>query len=453
MIDRRIAKFKLRRGTDAQRLTVVFDEGELVYVTDTQRVYVGTGEPTLSGGKAVAQAVFYTENQPPAIHSPGDLHYQEDIGKFFIYNNDNFATFVGPYGDDTSITFDGNSKFTIASGGVKAQHLDATVAKVSGGVGVGTSGLYINYDPSTLRIDGSNRLTTVPNNTVSAAVDPAGGIVRNPLGYALNADTKTVIISSNIVRVGTISANNIATSAVEITKLHTNVVQPSGGLKISLSGLAANPDNNTIKLSAGKLAVDLGVISSIIPSVSIPPGVPAGTIIYTACAAAPAGYLACDGTKVSLATYPGLSAIYVGDPLNNNSNSITFGKKYIAPTESTPNATGTYISLPDLRGVFTRGHNNQSSGYDASRAFGSVQVEELKSHTHTVIDPGHTHPFYWGQSAGTPLTTSGNSVKQYSYHGIGGPHIGSATTGISIQNAGGTETRPVNLALLACIKT
>jgi hypothetical protein len=452
MIDRRIAKFKLRRGTDAQRLTVVFDEGELVYVTDTQRVYVGTGEPTLSGGKAVAQAVFYTENQPPAIHSPGDLHYQEDIGKFFIYNNDNFATFVGPYGDDTSITFDGNSKFTIASGGVKAQHLDATVAKVSGGVGVGTSGLYVNFDPSTLRIDGSSRLTVIPNAiTLSAAVDPAGGIINKPLGYALNADTKTVIISSNVVRVGTISANNIATSAVEVTKLHTNVVQPSGGLTISLSGLAANPDNNTIKLSAGKLAVDLGVISSIIPSVSIPPGVPAGTIIYTACATAPAGYLACDGTIVSLATYPGLSTIYVGDPNNNNTNTTTYGKKYLTSSGGVPNATGTFISLPDLRGVFARGCGS-SGVYDSGRVYGSLQLGSIESHTHIV--PGRytvrnsAFSSLWLQdtssfTAGLARLTTGDQNFSKAIQDFA----------LATSSAGSTETRPINLALLACIKT
>ena len=452
MIDRRIAKFKLRRGTDAQRLTVVFDEGELVYVTDTQRVYVGTGEPTLSGGKAVAQAVFYTENQPPAIHSPGDLHYQEDIGKFFIYNNENQATFVGPYGDDTSITFDNNSKFTIASGGVKAKHLDATVAKVSGGVGVGSSGLYINYDPSALRIDGSNRLTVVPNTiTLSAAVDPAGAIINKPLGYALNADASTVIISSNIVRVGTISANNIATSAVEITKLHTNVVQPSGGLKISTSGLATNHDNNTIKLSAGKLAVDLSVISSIIPSVSIPPGVPAGTIIYTACVTAPAGYLACDGSIVSLATYPGLSAIYVGDAQNNNTNTTTYGKKYLASTGGTPNAAGTFISLPDLRGVFARGWGG-SGGYDSGRVYGSLQQGSIESHTHIV--PGRytvrnaAFSSLWLQdtssfTAGLARLTTGDQRFSQAIQDFA----------LATNSAGGTETRPINLALLACIKT
>jgi Major tropism determinant N-terminal domain len=39
---------QIRRGTDAQRQTVVFDLGEIVYATDTQKLYVGDG--TTAGG-------------------------------------------------------------------------------------------------------------------------------------------------------------------------------------------------------------------------------------------------------------------------------------------------------------------------------------------------------------------------------------------------------------------
>lgn len=35
--------FQIRRGTDAQRLTVVFNAGEFVYTTDTKLLYIGDG--------------------------------------------------------------------------------------------------------------------------------------------------------------------------------------------------------------------------------------------------------------------------------------------------------------------------------------------------------------------------------------------------------------------------
>jgi hypothetical protein len=34
---------QFRRGTEAERLTVVFAEGELIYITDTKKIYIGDG--------------------------------------------------------------------------------------------------------------------------------------------------------------------------------------------------------------------------------------------------------------------------------------------------------------------------------------------------------------------------------------------------------------------------
>lgn len=41
-----ITKFKARRGTDQQRKTLVFDQGEFIYTTDTKRLFIGDGATT-----------------------------------------------------------------------------------------------------------------------------------------------------------------------------------------------------------------------------------------------------------------------------------------------------------------------------------------------------------------------------------------------------------------------
>ena len=43
-----ISKIKTRRGPDSQRRQVIFDQGELVSTTDTNRLFIGTGN-TLGG--------------------------------------------------------------------------------------------------------------------------------------------------------------------------------------------------------------------------------------------------------------------------------------------------------------------------------------------------------------------------------------------------------------------
>jgi hypothetical protein len=47
----KIAKIKVRRGSNNERKTVILDQGELAYTSDTKRLYVGNG--VLSGGDVV----------------------------------------------------------------------------------------------------------------------------------------------------------------------------------------------------------------------------------------------------------------------------------------------------------------------------------------------------------------------------------------------------------------
>lgn len=68
--------FQIRRGTNAQRLTIIPLQGELIYTTDTKALYVGDG--TTVGGTTVStgggELDFGTFDSP----TPGD----EDFGTF-----------------------------------------------------------------------------------------------------------------------------------------------------------------------------------------------------------------------------------------------------------------------------------------------------------------------------------------------------------------------------------
>ena len=427
MIDRRITKFKLRRGTDDQRKTVVFEEGELVYTTDTNRIYVGTG--FTSGGIIVANTISYTLTSNPANPSPNDLFYREDLKRMYIYDANSFAHYVGPEPDETAITFDASNLLTIASAGVDNRHLSYTVVASAGGVGLSADGLYVNYDPTKLFIDGSNRLSVSPS--IVSDLDPYGGLTARALGVAASVDNQTIVIDSttNTIKVSSISAANISISAVHAINLHSDVALASGGIVHTPTGLSAGIDNNTIKMYSGKMGVDtsaLGVQT-----------IPAGTIIHTACSVAPTGYIACSGQRVLGSSYPALSAaIYVGD-INNTNTAITYGQKWDAETSGSRNFAGSWISLPDLRGVFVRGWNQLSYGYDVSRTFGSLQEDAIKSHNHSFVVLAQAN-----HQEGSGSITGGNYSR---------PEDGRYSSNTS--SVGSTETRPVNLAFLACIKT
>jgi len=170
----------------------------------------------------------------------------------------------------------------------------------------------------------------------------------------------------------------------------------------------------------------------------IPAGLPAGTIIHVAQNTAPAGYLKANGALVNRTTYADLFAA-IGETFGAGDGSTTF-------------------ALPDLRGEFIRGWDD-GRGIDAARAVGSTQGGANAPHTHgagtlTTDSAGaHTH-FMRGTTNVPGLYTDGiagstNNVPASVNTSSAGAH----THTISGSSASeGTEARPRNIALLACIK-
>ena len=138
---------------------------------------------------------------------------------------------------------------------------------------------------------------------------------------------------------------------------------------------------------------------------------PPGTLIFHCGSSAPAGYIKANGATVSRSAY---SALFSG-----------IGTIYGAGDGSTT------FQIPDMRGYFPRGFDD-GAGVDSGRTFGTSQADAFASHL-------HTWNFYQGSwNSGT----SGNVCLS----------TNQGTTDRNTGSTGGTETRPKNIALLACIK-
>jgi hypothetical protein len=134
-----------------------------------------------------------------------------------------------------------------------------------------------------------------------------------------------------------------------------------------------------------------------------------GEICWFAMSTAPAGFLKANGSAVSRTTYAALFAA-IGTTFGVGDGSTTF-------------------NVPDLRGEFVRSWDD-GRGVDSGRAIGSAQADAFKSHQHTSF-----------------LYNGGSSV------GVGAPATNIADNNGQLTGAtGGTETRPRNIALLACIR-
>lgn len=140
--------------------------------------------------------------------------------------------------------------------------------------------------------------------------------------------------------------------------------------------------------------------------------VPPGGVQYFAMPTAPTGWLAADGSIVSRISYADLFAV-IGTTFGAGDDTTTF-------------------NLPDLRAEFVRGYDN-GRGVDSERLFGSFQTDVFKSHNHRIIDT---------RIAGVGFKEGAMQL----------PYEYADNTSRYTDNFGGSETRPRNVALLACIK-
>jgi len=219
---------------------------------------------------------------------------------------------------------------------------------------------------------------------------------------------------------------------LQITAAASTYLALSGGALTGNLTLVGAP--TTDNMASTKKYVDDQIAA--IPGASDP--TPAGTIIYSARSTAPTGYLKANGAAVSRTTYATLFAA-IGTTYGAGNGSTTF-------------------NLPDLRGEFIRGFDD-GKGVDSGRTLGSTQTDQNKQHNHggTTSTKSLTGTFTPGSHVTNPtgVFSDGGNVNS--------PEEGDFANGRrvdldvshnhTISNDGGTESRPRNIALLACIKT
>jgi hypothetical protein len=164
------------------------------------------------------------------------------------------------------------------------------------------------------------------------------------------------------------------------------------------------------------------------------PSTPAGTVVYFAADSAPQGWLVCDGASYTSGQYPTLFDV-IG---------TTFG------------GSGTTFYVPDLLGKFIRSWDD-GADVDPGRTFGSSQDDAMSNHLHGFGYEDGNNEGYFLQGTYSYDTTglSGYINWNGSGGGIGG---GSVTNPMTIylsttnQHILSGENRPINVALLPCIK-
>lgn len=198
----------------------------------------------------------------------------------------------------------------------------------------------------------------------------------------------------------------------------------------------ANSDNKLATQKAIKTYIDAAIeaevqnriaaintVSNKVDNFGYP--IPTGTVFYLASLTVPTGYIIADGTWLSKDQYYNL---YVA--LGGESN--PYG-----------GVTNTQFKLPDLRGEFIRGWDN-NRGLDPGRPFASTQNSANLAHNHGM--PGDDQLSFANGYAGWAARSRGGFPYDAKSTYGGGGNIWSTT------DEGGSESRPRNIALLPVIK-
>lgn len=243
------------------------------------------------------------------------------------------------------------------------------------------------------------------NNYLQIGADAAGGYIRNKKtnkGIQIKNDGTLQYDGSDIITARKVSHSpddyTVATvpSSFALNKAFDNSIKRGGA--IGLGG------------AAHQIAIGWdtpGLVAKVDNNV-MNVGVPVGTVAYFAQDVPPFGWLKANGAAVSRTVYANLFAA-IGERYGRGDGSTTF-------------------NLPDLRGEFIRSWDD-GRAIDRNRALGSWQADEFRSHSHGI----GVNRMSDTDRGSNPSTVSVDTVGQ-------------------TDPAGGIETRPRNIALLACIK-
>lgn len=206
---------------------------------------------------------------------------------------------------------------------------------------------------------------------------------------------------------------NVSTSVANLATYASNTYAPIANA--TLTGVPHAPTANS-NTNTTQIATTAFVEQQINYVAAVPPG----AIFYFASTFLPDGYLICDGSLVSRTTYATLYAT-IGTTFGQGDGIRTF-------------------QLPDLSGQFIRSWDSKGL-VDPYRLMGSKQADAMQGHFHSIQD-------VWPKGTGYGYTGT-TGVGSGAINTTGGP-IADTTHGVPRI---ASETRPVNIALVACIKT
>jgi hypothetical protein len=145
-----IAKTKFRRGSNDERKSVSFDQGEPVFTTDTKRLFIGTG--SLSGGIVIGSKIH-----PPITNFHSLSNTIAEIGDLQFANNKFYQlTAYNSWGDvnlklnPITFSYDSSNYLNLNQDSISAIYLDSST--ISNGIKVDSGLLQLDFQTKSFEL-------------------------------------------------------------------------------------------------------------------------------------------------------------------------------------------------------------------------------------------------------------------------------------------------------------
>lgn len=377
----------------------------------------------------------------PVVGVEAGPEYATDVNNCLgIIDDHNHAPGSGVQIDPTGLNI--NADLEINSNNlveVRSVRLEEQIAPIGGASDLGCvynsdGDLYFNDAlGNQIQITANGAVAGTPGSIANLVAPASASYVAANETFVWESDTSTPAnLDAGSVIVRKVTANSAGIEIAAPSALASDyTVTLMAAAPGATSFLGMDSSGNLSALAAASQGLTLSMLELAVQRALNP----AGSILAYGGAAAPSGYLMCDGSSVVRATYPDLFT--------------AIGTAYGA-------ADGTHFNVPDLRGKFLRGvtggsandpdaasRTAQATGGNTGNNVGSVQGHAFQTHQHT-LNTGRN-----AQIAGT------DGIPRDSNNQSGGvpvnPTNTAAASGATAQ-ASADETRPINVYVNFIIK-
>jgi hypothetical protein len=250
------AIIRVRRGPESDRVTEIYEDGELVWSTDKKRLFVGDNINV--GGILAGNKIWFVDSfqKLPNIQI-NDCVFRTDTNAFYILTGERYLM------EDNYALVGGRKLITSNVAPAGTYTLPDATQTVKGGVLVGdglkavNGVLSINYDTASLSIDpATNKLKAITGGSTSTPtradytnvgvvrVVADSGIKIFDGALSLLIDNRTIKLSSNPLLGTVLYAENTGTTGTSFKMVNQNITLTTNTLYVTAGGLLLNNEGS-----------------------------------------------------------------------------------------------------------------------------------------------------------------------------------------------------------------